>query len=269
MRRFLIAILCLTASGYPEARAQTAFEVASFKLTASGPTEVPPNQIAFGPRMRPVTLTGNRVTAETSLEALLQFAFDLPYYDLKGPGWLRERRYQLAALAPERITTRSQVAPMLKQLLIERLHLRTHWEDRVQSVQTLVVAQTGHKLTEAAAPDERKKLEATVGGNNLRVSNFRAPGQLFANAIGMDALARMISVDLGEPVINQTGLDKEYSIDARWTPAPRDGVVPGSKGSDAEFPRALLKQLGLRLEKRRLARKVLVVDHADLKPVEN
>jgi uncharacterized protein (TIGR03435 family) len=263
-----LAMVGLTAILSAIAHGQESFEVASFKLVASGPVEAPPGQIVFGPRTHPLTLTGTRVTAETSLEEMLLRAFDLPHYDLKGPGWLGQRRYRLEALVPAG-TSRSQLPPMLRQLLIERLGLRTHWEERPQSVQLLLVAATGHQLTEAPPVDERQKRDVQVGASTMKASSFFAPGQFFSNSMDLDALARAIRDNTGEPVINQTGLDKKYSIDVRWTPSARDGFVPGTPGSDAEFPRALLKQLGLRLEKRRITRKVLVVDHADLKPVEN
>ena len=238
------AIVCRLVHSQEE---QAAFEVASFKLVASGRIEAPPGQIAFGPRSRPVTLTGNR--------------------ELKGPDWLVERRYQLAALVPEG-TTRAQVAPMLKRLLTERLGLRTHWDERVQPVQALLIAAGGPKLTEVADPGNAKKRDVQVAGTSMRVASHMAPGVFFANAISLDSLARVIGNDIGETVINKTGLDKAYSIDARWSPHPRDGILPGSQGSDSDFPRALLKQLGLRLEKQKLARKILV-DHADQMPVEN
>lgn len=267
--RKYLAILCVTAVHAVSAQFPEVFEVASFKLVLSGPTEVPAGQIAYGPRTRPLTLTGTRVTAETSLEDLLQRAFELPHSDLKGPSWLRQRRYQLAALVPAG-TTPSQLPAMLRQLLIERLALRTHWEERPQNVQVLLVdAEAGHKLSEVPAPDDRKQREVQVGSQPMKASRFFAPGQFFATAMDMDTLALTIRSHTGEPVVNQTGLDKAYQIDVRWTPSPRDGFVPGTPGSDAEFPRALLKQLGLRLEKRKLTRKVLVVDHADLKPAEN
>ena len=258
------AIVCRLVHSQEE---QAAFEVASFKLVASGRIEAPPGQIAFGPRSRPVTLTGNRVTAEDSLQQLLQFAYGIPHHELKGPDWLVDRRYQLAALVPEG-TTRAQVAPMLKRLLTERLGLRTHWDERVQPVQALLIAAGGPKLTEVADPENAKKRDVQVAGTSIRSSMYVTSGQFFANAISLDSLARVIGNDIGETVINKTGLDKAYSIDARWSPHPRDGILPGSQGSDSEFPRARLKQLGLRLEKQKLARKILV-DHADQMPVEN
>ncbi len=67
---------------------------------------------------------------------------------IDGPSWLDSRRYMLdARFSPEQ---KDQVPAMLRQLLEERLHLRTHMEKRNDRVYALVVAPDGLKMQRAA-----------------------------------------------------------------------------------------------------------------------
>lgn len=68
-------------------------------------------------------------------------------------------------------------------------------------------------------------------------------------------------------MVNLTNLAGEYKLDLHWTPTEQTGSVRTLK--DPEFLRALEKQCGLQLKKRKALYDVLVVDHAAHLPSEN
>lgn len=92
---------------------------------------------------------GGRFTASNfSLRDLIAFAFDIRTgrdYELSGPSWLDTERFDIAATFPAE-TPRDRVQEMLRTLLNERFHLRTHVETRKLESYALVVAKGGPKL---------------------------------------------------------------------------------------------------------------------------
>jgi len=94
--------------------------------------------------------------------------------------------------------------------------------------------------------------------------------------VSIDELSRFVSVRLGKPVIDATGLDGHYNFTLTWTPGDgeRSGFPPLPPGAGpAQLPAApdgpsmftaLREQLGLRLERRRVPTEVLVIDSARL-----
>jgi uncharacterized protein (TIGR03435 family) len=80
-------------------------------------------------------------------------------------------------------------------------------------------------------------------------------------------------VNLGLPVIDQTGLDGAYTFTLKWTPERLPNATEDPKKPDLDAPpsifEALQEQLGLKLEKRKAPLEVLVVDRAERVPTEN
>lgn len=74
---------------------------------------------------------------------------------------------------------------------------------------------------------------------------------------------------LGRPVVDFTGLEGTFDLTRDWKP---EGDQPESQSDGAERPSlytALPEQLGLRLEPRRVALEVFVVDDALKVPLAN
>ncbi len=80
-------------------------------------------------------------------------------------------------------------------------------------------------------------------------------------------------LDLGLPVVDQTGLDGTFSFTLKWTPEKLLTGKAASKAPDLDGPpsifTALNEQLGLKLEKRKALLEVLIVDKAERVPTEN
>jgi uncharacterized protein (TIGR03435 family) len=102
----------------------------------------------------------------------------------------------------------------------------------------------------------------------------------------MTVLARYLSTKLGSPVQDLTGLNGRYDVDVAWapdealgppaengsptSPSPIDagGGRPASVGGSSVFT-AIRDSLGLRLEPRKEAVEIVVIDHIERFPVEN
>lgn len=65
---------------------------------------------------------------------------------------MRQRKYDIAAKVPPGITM-ADTRVMLQNLLIARLRLKMHHETRPLPGYEVVVAKSGAKMKEAAAPD--------------------------------------------------------------------------------------------------------------------
>jgi uncharacterized protein (TIGR03435 family) len=102
------------------------------------------------------------------------------------------------------------------------------------------------------------------------------------DAATTEGIASMLSTQLDQPVIDATGLNGKYAFTLSWVTgqlsAGRGAASAGqSEGgspievSDPEGPTlvdAVQGQLGLRLEAKKVAVQILVVDHVE-KPTEN
>jgi uncharacterized protein (TIGR03435 family) len=106
------------------------------------------------------------------------------------------------------------------------------------------------------------------------------PGQVVSINMPISALAGIISLNVGQPVVDETGLAGRFNYKLVWTPGQAE--VPLSKyppppevlrewAIDPNGPSiftALQEQLGLRLEARKVPTEVVVIDSAQ-KPSEN
>jgi uncharacterized protein (TIGR03435 family) len=125
-----------------------AFEVAAIRQVLR--TDQTLNEVLSGSRRVTMTVTDTRVMITyMSLAELLRRAFRLEPYQLSGPEWLSELRFDIQATIPPG-ATRDQVPEMLQRLLTSRFGLVTHREFRERPVFWLVVGKDGPKMQEAA-----------------------------------------------------------------------------------------------------------------------
>src|SRR4051794_6394672 len=75
-------------------------------------------------------------------------AYGLKEYQVSGPLWITEGRYDILAKAPEG-TRKEQIPAMLQALLAERFKLEVHREKKEFNVFAIVVGKNGPKLTES------------------------------------------------------------------------------------------------------------------------
>jgi uncharacterized protein (TIGR03435 family) len=185
------------------------------------------------------------------------YAYGLQYQQLIAPEWMKTVRFDVTGKYPPG-TTSDQGLVMLRGLLQERFKLAVHHDTREMQAYELVIAPGGFKLK----PTEPGR--AVTGGNvEGSIRSF------WGRKASMFDLAYDLADSLGEPVIDRTGLQGAYDFRMTW-------AADDLSKSDAEEPKvaasvftALQESLGLRLEHRKTAVPVVVVDHIDRSPSEN
>jgi len=200
--------------------------------------------------------SGGRITLENvSLKECIFFAFDIPWgrdYELSGPGWLDEEKFDIAATFPP-ATSRDRIHEMMRTLLADRFRLKTRYENRRLEAYVLVLGKRGPKLQPGSTTD---------GGF------FWGEGQLTARAISMSGLADRLSgpvFKLGRPVVDMTGIKGDYDFVLKWSP---DDASAGASSSGSIFT-ALQEQLGLKLETRKISARIVVIEHMEKVPSAN
>jgi uncharacterized protein (TIGR03435 family) len=194
-----------------------------------------------------------------SLKVLTGVAYSLPADRvLGGPKWIESERFDIEARAigpagdPELLR-------MLQSLLAERFHLAIHRETRTIDGYALVLAKDGLKIR----PDD------SPGGSSSNSSR----GNLVAKRVSMDKLVTFLSRTLGMPVVNSTDTKGAFTFTLEWAPEPArsvespDKLLPDAPAGPSLFT-VLQKELGVKLESRKVPIEVLVIDKAE-KPTEN
>jgi uncharacterized protein (TIGR03435 family) len=227
--------------------ADLTFDVASIKpsLGTGGREE-------GGKRDQITTSPGSLTMRNVTLNSCMKWAYGVQDYQISGPGWTAEERYDIAAKA-EAPALDDQLKLMLQTLLAERFKLTFHRQSKEFSVLALTVAKGGPKFHESEGEGE---------------SSFQT-GKASATAkrVAMPQFAEQLSGPLRMPVLDMTGLKGRYDFMVDLLPyAPERPDSPVD--IIAIVITALQEQLGLKVESRKSPIEVLVVDRAE-RPSEN
>jgi uncharacterized protein (TIGR03435 family) len=261
------------------------FDVAEIKLSQ------PDTQ----PRTR--LLPGGRIEGEgITMHQIMQLAWDITTDELVAntPKWWDDTKYSIVAKTSTAVSGVGQntnvdvddLKAMLRQLITERFHLKSHDEQRPVTAYTLVADKpkmanadpsnrTGFK--EGPAPGQKDQRNEILG-RMVTVRNMSMPQ--FA-----EDLQRIAGGYIRVPVEDKTGLDGSYDFTLTFTAV---GVLnaggrgrggdggAAAGGGDALDPSgglsvfdAVNRQLGLKLEMRKRPMKVLVIDSILEKPTDN
>jgi uncharacterized protein (TIGR03435 family) len=214
------------------------------------------------------------------------------------PGWVMTDRFDIEARADGN-PAKDQMRLMMRSLLADRFKFAVHTETKEMPVLAFVLAKpgkTGPQLQPhpADAPCQTN-LEPTspahpipdllsqkVPGrfpaicNSILGTPSSAPGlsRLGGRNVTIGFFADLMSqrVNLGRPMIDATGLKGTFDILLEFKPESRAAATPGadtpSEPDGPTFEEALRDQLGLKLESRKSAMEVIVVDHIE-RPSEN
>jgi len=257
------------------------FEVASVKVNKSGEAQTRFNFV------------GGRIDViNMQLRGIIQSAYRVPANQLVNvPGWVNGTRVDIVAKADPKYSVQ-ELQSMLQPLLVQRFKLKFHREMRDMDVYVMSLAnpdgRLGPKLQKsdtnceelgaqprsALAPPKPGELPAcgTVPGG---------PGHMIFRGFGMGPFVQILGIATrGRQVIDETGLTGGYNIDLQYTPealssaaiAARGGAPPAqAAGVDPNGPdlfTAMREQLGLKMEGRKMALEVMVVDNIEL-PTED
>lgn len=297
----LLIVLCSGAAWGQYTEAPVAFEVASVK--ASAPPDGRGMRVGCngGPGSKdPGTITCTNM----NLANLVTMAYGIAHYLLSGLTMTDSGRFEIVAKLPEG-ATKDQVKLMWQNLLAERFKLTVHRENKEISGYELVVAKGGLKVKEAAPPpaaadDTASPAPPRLDGPpkfQLDKDGFpdlpagRGPSMIMMNgkarwrASGetMEQLASMLGAQLGQPVKDATGMTGKYDFTLSWANEPlaagRGGAMASPDGAAAAnlaeadngptLLQAIQSQLGVKLEQKKTAVEILVVDHVEKVPTEN
>lgn len=198
-----------------------------------------------------------------TLKLLIQMAYDIRPEQLSGgPGWTDSEEYTVIAKGPEGGPVLSEAAQLeltrkrLQALLSDRFHLALKLGTNPAAGYVLTVAKKGHKMTLATDPGARRLRQ--VGRWEIR-----------AEEVEMSMFARFLSVHLRATVVDRTGLEGRFNFHLNWTPVPLPSSIASLNGlpEDSLIP-AVQEQLGLRLERQKVATDRYTVERAE-KPTEN
>jgi len=185
-----------------------------------------------------------------SLQDLIAIAYKVKTYQISGPDWLPQQRFNIAARMPEGASTDDTPA-MLQALLKERFKLGAHLTTQEHPVLALVVSKGGQKMKDASGPAEPLDLSAPLKPNQMKMDTGDGPMIMTRNTDGsstmnmgergtfvqrMDMQAKVIRIDAdhltmdgfadlltrllqvggpgrqGQQVVNMTGLKGSYLV---------------------------------------------------------
>ncbi len=236
----LVSSVLLSAQA-PVAAPKT-FEVATIK---SAPP-INPMMVAQGGKMHVGTKfdAGRVDIGYTSLSDMICLAYKIKLYQLSGPDWLKNERFDILAKLPEG-ATKDDLPEMMKALLADRFKLTLHKETKDHSMYALVVAKGGPKLKDAvpeptvqpdAPPAAPEKGTATIATNEGAMSikasgdgrgaTVKVPGgSTIKTTMGADGnmhmemsratmtqFAEMVARFVDKPVLDKTELTGNYQV---------------------------------------------------------
>jgi uncharacterized protein (TIGR03435 family) len=257
----------------------------SFEVVSIRPTEGQGDATFFsGIKISGATVVMRNIAVGT----LIRAAFGVKARFLSGPDWLEGKpRFDIRATMPAGATAQ-QVPEMLQSLLAERYELAVHIERQERQVYALLVGKGGVKFQKSSDIDESMPGGAFTGinaisderGSRVWTSPDRSAMRITPlpdggarwdlTGISLPELAYVLDTQDGLDVVDMTQIKGNYDFmftaaaedlnDLSRNPAPAS-TTPGTRES--------LQRLGLRLQKRKAAVEVLVIDHLEKTPTGN
>jgi len=173
-----------------------------------------------------------------SRQELIMLAYNVKIYQLSGPDWLPDKRFDIVATMPDGASV-GDVPAMLQALLEDRFKLVAHRETKNRAILALKVAKSGPNLLSVAVPQTGRNrssnpLERTTrtpaGPIGITTNGHDGSTLTFSSAT-MDGLAEILTYLLHggydnllagrnvteaegdwQVVVNETGLKGEYQL---------------------------------------------------------
>ncbi|HEY1308247.1 MAG TPA: TIGR03435 family protein [Vicinamibacterales bacterium] len=258
----LVVVLCASLQAQ-SAPSTAAFEIADVRPSApSGPSPI--TAMNGG-----VPRAGRYALRRATMVDLIRTAYAVDADKVVGgPHWLELDRFDVIARVPAS-ATRDSVRPMLQALLADRFALAVRQE---------VADIDGYALVRGSEP----KLRQSAGGNSIGCQQQLQAPQISGGTAGpptflmtcrgvtLTAFAEALRQRMGPPqpgpVADLTGLSGTFDIDLRFTPPQLANIAGGQSTTIFE---AVDKQLGLKLEARKIPTPSIIVDRVNRTPTAN
>ena len=246
------AAFCILAAAQSQpGGSRLTFEAASVRPSTSGYNGVRGGcrgiDTKSGGENRDIPL-GRCVILDGRLSHMIGIAWQLSGMAMlqNSPDWVigGDERFDIQAKAENSRATEAQLYEMLQHLLEDRFQLKWHRENHEDHGFGLVVAKGGPKLEEAKEGDVTSLGPFNKGNPTVTISPHK---------VSMAMLASFLSTfGPGGTVADETGLKGDYNFTLTYNEA--DGPSANT---------ALQKQLGLRLEARKVANSYFVIESAE------
>jgi uncharacterized protein (TIGR03435 family) len=264
------------------------FEVASVKKTVTTSGVTMGSRSPGGGRMQLMNLP---------LKQIIMMSWGYRDYQIiGGPSWLTSDRFSISAKA-ETNAPRDQLLLMMRSLLVERFKLKYTAEKRELPMYALVRLKPDGPLGPNLRPNDCASARAR--GAAPPIAGLPGPNQpmpcgmlmsgptgIRASGLPLATLASLLSSSVGGTVLDRTGLTGTYDIELPMSmltgslqaaapsgspntspnpnPNPNAGVsLPTLPGSDGPSVFEAVKDLGLKLERRREPIDVLVIESVE------
>jgi uncharacterized protein (TIGR03435 family) len=197
------------------------------------------------------------------VKLIISLMYKVPMRQIEGgPDWLGTDGYDIEAKADHPYSL-DDLHVMFQNLLADEFKLRFHKEIREGPVYALVLNKSGSKMkVNEGAQDFSIPISA---GKDGVIIGTRVPMQYFSWWLG-----QVLQRD-GRPVIDKTGLDKNYDFTLAFAPEPAANAPNENIPATPERPNlfdALRDQLGVRLEPQKGPVEYYVIDGAE-RPAAN
>jgi uncharacterized protein (TIGR03435 family) len=280
----LVAISPVTLVAAPQgASGKVQFEVASIRPIT------PDTATTTG-----VRIDGAQFHASMPLRGFVMLAYGARPYQLEAPEWTSLQWYEIAATLPEGHGKTDEVWEMLKALLAERFHMKTHLQTKDLPIYALTVIQGGIKAKEDPLDPIERSVEAVSSSSAITTVSKLPRGatlaiggnKIEAKKFTMGTLANELTRFVDRPVVDQTGLAADAAYDLTLELTPEDflatrvrgaiafGFTPPPQGmklleASGDSLYTALAKVGLKLEPRKAPMEVVVVDSSDKAPSAN
>ena len=205
-------------------------------------------------RFVPAEINPQSFRTVMSLAYAIEWAYEVQDYQVSGgPAWLRRDYYEIE-MKTAGPATKKEMREVLQTVLAERFKLKLHREAKEMPVYAMTIEKSGNRLAASKGPCGED------GCINV------APGILVARNASINSIAETLSNMVDRPVINETDLGGRYDFRLKFDPTFQrrfDGQTTGNNASDDPSIFAAFQDLGLKLEPRRTAVEIVVVDEAE------
>lgn len=264
----LLSMLLSSLTPAQQATNTYRFDVASIKVNKSGEDRVSGGFLPGG-----LYRVSNYPLRSLIAAAYLRPQVNPGFLIEGGPEWIDSTRFDIEARAAGEFPTApdSPNAPrrvMLQNLLAERFGLKVHHETRQGDVYVVTFSRPDRKLGPQL---QASSLDCVATPPTPSPCGVKlAPGSVIGNGLALTPLMNLLPRFVDRIVIDETALTGRFDYRLSWRPAPGEWMLPPSP--DAATPRedapslftALQEQLGLKLESRKDAIDILVVDQAEM-----
>jgi uncharacterized protein (TIGR03435 family) len=184
------------------------------------------------------------------------------------PSWVESKLFNIVAKAPTAIgdmDSDRKYHAMLRNLLVTRFKMRTHYQDRLVDVNTLVAENP--KLRKA---DPSNRTGCKSNGTLPGIPTVIACQNVTMTQLADELNSTMGAIVMGRTVVDATGIQGTWDLTLTYQlrPAPPPGTVSDPIGY-LPLSEALKQQLGLKLEGAKRRMPIFVVDHIEESPTEN